>query len=316
MLQKLALVRAAWELTRPNSRPLASRYWEALNYVISVPKPVRYRPPFYVAKKSGRRRLIVPAEEELLFIQGILAGWIVQEFPSSDDYCYSGQGVLGAVKKHQGSRFAIVFDLKDAFDHITSKKITHWLRFYKHEVDKVVIGFIVDLLTFRGRAPQGCVSTPYVYNLVVRPLDQLLKLACDQFGLSAITRYSDNICFSSSSVFDFDSLEAQVRRCIRGNGFEISWFRRFADEPIIYLGTQIYQGQLSLEEEKYGEFHYRLLEAVKSPTPEVYRAQVTGIFNWAHHICGENIPEDLLGLLVRYFSKVGRTPKSLAEILA
>ena len=316
MAQK-KLIKAVWELTKPVEYFLASRYRRALVYVFSVPKVVRFAQPFYVPKSGGRKRLIIPAEEDLRLVQGVLANWIVKTFPLGDDYCYLGRrGVLAAVRRHRRSGYALVVDLKDAFDSVTAEKIHHWLNFYLPKVGSEVIKCIVDFLTYQGRAPQGCVSTPYVYNLVTRPLDKGLELLLQQFGLSALTRYSDNICLSSEQPIDLNGLEDQVRRLVRGNGFELSWSHRFVEKPIIYLGTEIYRGQLGLAEEKYGEFLNRLLEAVLSPTPEIYRHQMTGTFNWTHHICGEEIPNDLLSLFARYFGKVGRTPKPLARILS
>jgi len=315
LAQKKA-VEAVWELTRPRDDFWAGEYRAALDRVVLLPKPKRFRRSFYVDKASGGQRLIVPAGEDLRLVQGVLANWIIKEFPPSSDYCYTGLGVLAAVKRHQRSKFAVVFDLKDAFDQVTAARITHWLQFYRPGVAEAVVTLIVDLLTINGRAPQGCVSTPYVFNLVARPLDQGLEIVREEFGLNGVTRYSDNVCLSSSRPFDFEALEGQVQRFVRGSGFAVSWSRRFADEPIVYLGTRIYDGRLSLAEEKYGEFCDRLLEAIQSPTPQIYRAQVTGIFNWAHRVCGAEIPMDLLELLARYFGKVGRTPQPLAAILA
>lgn len=310
------LVAAVWELTKPKDKLRALGYKKALSFVISVPDRMAHYHPFYVPKDEGRR-LIFAAQRELQIVQGVLASWIVRSFPLGDDYCYlGGGGVLAAVQEHLQSSFGFVFDLKNAFESVRSRMISRRLKLYLPGRDEKVVDLIVDLLTVGGKARQGCISTPYVYNLVIKPLDDQLRLLLKQFRLAAYTRYSDNICFSSCQPIDFEELEGQVARFVRGNGFAISWSQRFEDEPVVYLGTQIYRGRLTLAEEKYGEFCYRLLEALGSPTLEIYRAQITGIFNWAHHICGENIPEDLLDLLARYFGKVGKTPASLGEILA
>lgn len=304
-----------WELTKPPKESLANTYFSVLYRVLLLPEEKRYQTPFPTPKKSGGYRTIYPAGEELRFVQWVLSQWL-KKFPLGQDYCYlSGGGVLQAVKRHLGATSALVFDLKNAFEHVTANQIVHILQGYNPNVNGLVLDQIARLLTYQGLVRQGCCSSLYAYNLVIKPLDEQLCQLVQPYYLQALTRYSDNICLSSQASLDFDALEAIVKRLVAENGFEISWMERYQNR-IVYLGTEIRGNRISLAEGKYSEFCDRLEEALASHLPKVYLPEIRGIYNWIHHICGEEIPEDLLHLLVRYFQKVRQIPPSLSNLLA
>lgn len=307
------LIEEVWELTRSGEYFQDRRYWRALVYLGWVPKVVWFRQPFYVPQSEGRKRLIVPAEEDLGFVQETLAAWMVKNFSLVDDG--SWLGVLKTVEKHHWSNYALVVDLKEAFNHVTVDMIRHWLGFYLPEVPEEVINYIVDLLTWRGRAPQGCVSTWIVYDFVVRACYEELERLRKEFKFDALTLYVDDLCFSAKKPFDISALKEHVSRIVVKHGFEVGRTQSFPNKPIVYLGTQISEGQLSLASGKYNEFCDRLREAVAHPAPKIYHKQILGVYAWARHICGKKIPEDLLELFEAYFTKVGM-PRSLSQLLA
>jgi len=319
-MEKSEVLKIVWELTRPSNLILAQRYLKALDIVVSTPKRQLYN-CFPAPKKNGGNRIIYAAGKDLRIIQSILAYWVVGHFPLGDDYCYHrGRGVFASVKKHQQSKFALVFDLKNAFESITASMIEKRLKACFLEagiqVEEEAIAFIIDLLTVNGRTRQGCVSSPIIYNFVIKPLDEELGSLKNRLGSLVLTRYSDNICFSSAERIDFVRLEREISRIVKDYGFSLSWFKKFEGQPIVYLGTRIWRGKLALAPDKHLDFYDKILEALQSPTPSIYRYQITGILNWAYLVCGEDIPDDLASLFYRYFAKVGRTPKKLAEILS
>lgn len=315
------LIYSIWKLTRPKKDEIASTYLEKLRFVLATPRRKRFLPPFAVPKKNGGTRIIVPADDELALVQRILADWIIRAFPSSRDYCYTGKGVSETVRMHLGSKCALVVDLKSAFDYVTSEKLKFAFKLYLlNSASDAQLEVICNLLTYpvhgdNETTPQGCVSTPYAYNLVLWQLDKALAAVAFYFSGLRVTRYSDNICLSSSSDIRLPELRKKVRSLIEAQGFEISWFREYTHPPFEYLGTRIYTDKLELDEEKYGEFCYLILEALVSRTPELYRKQIIGIYNWARNITGNNMPDDLFELLVRYFERVRKPPASLQSLV-
>lgn len=306
-----------WRLTKPPNQSLANQYRDAVTTVLELPPVQRYLTPFERPKRRGGTRTIWPAGKELRLVQQVLAWWLVKNFPHGNDFCYFEGGVLAAVLPHQHATHALVLDLENAFESVRGTAIVDRLRaLIPLTVDTAILEATADLLTLDGLARQGCVSTAYAYNLVVAPLDELLKRLCREEKVAAFTRYADNFCFSSPHFLNLKVLERKVTALIEQHGFHLNWACHYAHEPIIFLGTKIWQGKLSLADEKATEMRQRLEGALAEDNPRHHLWQVLGYFNWAKHICGERIPADLLDLFAQYFAKVGRTPATVAEYLA
>lgn len=297
-MKKEDLVGAVWELTRPADEQRARKYLEALEYLISVPKVVWFQPPFHTTRK---RRLIVPVSEELRIVQWVLADWIWCHFRLGDDYCRCGKhGVFEAVKKHQRSNHALVFDLRNAYESVTATMIFEFMVSHLPGINEEVIKRIVEFLTHRGRLRQGFPCAPIVYNMIITALDEELERIRIEFGADTRTRYVDDICFSKRGWLDLRGLENRVRKAVAAHGFGISKLQRVANKPFVYLGIQIYQGDLSLAPEKYQEFCERIAEATTSAKPRTHRRHIAGTLGWARQVYGDSIPEDLQKLFDTY----------------
>lgn len=314
---KEKIVEQVWKLTRPADDFWAGEYWVALKKVVPLPPRKRYRKAFPRRKPRGGHRLIRPARKQLGRVQYFLAKWLKENFPRSSDFCYNGLRVKPAAEVHLTSKHALVVDLFEAFNFVTAKKLKCWLKFWlkvhSQDVPEEVLDLIIDLLTFEGRAPQGCVSTPYCFNLVMEPLDHQLLLVAKKRGLK-FTRYSDNLCFSAARWFDFDELKELVSKKIHDYGFKVGWTERY-EGAIQYLGVCIHDGKLDVVEGKLEEFREELRAMRDSPAPGAHYHEACGIWSWLRQIYGKKIPKDLLKLLGEYFAKVG-TLKPLAGILA
>ena len=306
-------VEQLWEFTRPNNPHQATLYRELLHETVKIPKIDRFESPFLRPKKSTGSRKIVPAADPLRTVQYLMSRWIQNNLPQGEDYCYSGLGVKRALEAHEKNSYALVCDLKDAFDQVTEEKITNWFGFYKPELKGKPLDLMVDLLTFEGKAPQGCVSSAYAYNVVVAEMDRHLGIIAPQLGVTNWTRYSDNLCFSAKNKFDFEALEAQVKRVATGFGFNLSWTKSYS-ENIEYLGAQISDGIIRISDDKAGEFMDKIYQMLESQSPELHYRRVLGILNWAKHISGPHVQEQLLTVLDTYFRKVNKpttVPKTM-----
>lgn len=305
-LTESSAVRQLWELTQPNNPQQAADYLELLYKTVAIPKHQRFEEPFLKPKKNEGARKIVPAQEPLRTVQYLLSRWICANLPQGEDYCYTGRGVKRALQAHQENSYALVCDLRDAFDQVTTEKIKNWFGFYKPQLKGKTLDLIVDLLTFEGRAPQGCVSSAYAYNVVASEMDHHLGVVAPQFGVDNWTRYSDNICFSAKEKFDQKALETRVKRVAKGFGFELSWAKPF-EGKIEYLGANIEDGKILVPDEKVGEFADRIFDWLESDDTKAHYHQALGILTWAKTLSGPNVHVFLLEMLETYFRQIGKS---------
>ena len=289
--------------------------FDMLKEVLETPQTQRYHKPFYVHKETKGRRRIVPAKTDLVLIQALIARWILRVFPQSGDYCYSGKGVLPAVKAHQGAVAAIVMDLKDAYDQITEARIRRVFRPHLLHEFPYITDAIIDLLTYKGTTPQGCVSTPHVFNAVVMEMDEEMVRLRHPYPVQAYTRYVDNICVSVYAGTNVDALESRMQSIATAHGFEISWTDVFYARPFEYLGTKIFPDWLEVRDDRLERYKSLLYEALGSPIPNIYRDQITGVFSWLNQVSGDNFPDLILSLMRRYYEKVRRPPESLLRLV-
>ncbi|MFW6143812.1 MAG: reverse transcriptase domain-containing protein, partial [Patescibacteria group bacterium] len=281
------LVQEVWALTKPKGEYRARRYHAALEEIVTFTPEERYLKPFLRKKSNGGYRVIRPATRRLRIVQRALAGWLRREFPRSADYCYNGLRIKAAVQVHREARQALVVDLANAFNYVTAGKLKSWLSFWLKRrgcfISEKVLDLIVDLMTYGGVTPQGCVSTPYAFNLVFWPLDRCFLLISEKRELE-YTRYSDNMCFSSAEgEINFAELEELVTLMVRGFGFLVSWSKRF-DAEIVYLGLNIEDGEIGVVEEKLEEYREALRAMMECPAPGVYYHEVLGILAWLRQV--------------------------------
>lgn len=279
-----------------------------------------FRQSFDVPKRSGGVRNVTPATRPLYMVQRAIGRWMFTNFlkEQTQDYCYNGRSVAGAVKAHTGP-YGVVVDIKNAYDQISARKVTGWLQlFASDQVSTDLIPLMVDLVTLSGVTPQGCASTPYCFNLIMLQVDWLIQATLHrQVEEAVITRYVDNIMVSSQYSFDIAGVEERVRKILIGNGFEMSWAKRFdaepENQPMIYLGTAIYPDRYELEPEKMNHVIDIVIEATESPDPEMYYKRITGMFSWCNQIASMTPGETLYEVFKDYFLKVGHWPQRLAQ---
>lgn len=289
-----------------------SRIYNALLVLYSRPKSSWFRKSFEVAKASGGFRTITPAGKTLGLVQYAIVHMLKEQFlRGSQDFCYTDRGVLSTVTLHKNALAdaalagretkTLVFDLKSAFDHVTAASLRNWLRFYLcRHISEEAVEVLVDLVTLDGRTPQGCVSTAYLYNLVLLPFDAHLNLLQQRYPILATTRYSDNICMTVAANCDETKLFSEITKLVHAFGFEVSWYELYIGEGAEYLGTRIFADGLELLDTKLGEYYALLIEAIKSPNPKAYASQIRGIRSWIKHICDDNIPEELSRFFEKY----------------
>ncbi|HSX39965.1 MAG TPA: reverse transcriptase domain-containing protein [Candidatus Saccharimonadales bacterium] len=295
----------------------------ALNVAATIERRKLISRRFPVKKASGGFRYITNATDLLRFLQYRVRELMVEKLPKTMDMNETGKGVSGAVSPHKNAKFALAIDIKGAYDHVVSWRIKKAFRLYlrNDNISDEALDFLCYLITYPINgvdvACQGFVSSQTAFNLQMYGADQLLKVALWHLGLHKITyvRYADNLIWSSKHRFDHKQLFKSAQAILGGAGFTVGSSEYYDRYPIRYLGTEIYQDRVSIDEEKEGEHIDRILQYLESDRPHLYRDSVTGIYNWSHLICGEKIPPALLKVLWIYYMKVGNPPKSLQEIM-
>lgn len=153
-------------------------------------------------KKSGKVRVILAPEADLKLIQRqINRCLLATESRPEYSHGFSGGSIVEALKPHLESGHPIfTADVKDAFPS------THGLAVYnvfrKLGYGKHVSYFLTCLTTwpvngwFRSALPQGPPTSPRLFDLCFRPIDEKLQKLATQVG-GIYTRYADNIFFSA-----------------------------------------------------------------------------------------------------------------------
>lgn len=329
----VSAVAQLWNLTKPADSYQAAHYFEALSKANTVADTMFFYRPFYVDKSDGSHRLIFYAQDEMAFIQHILASWLRSNVPYHDDYCYQrGRGVTDAISYHldQHPRYGFVFDLRHAYMRITRTMLARQMELLFGRDYSQPIAVAADFMTVGGRVREGTVTAPFAYNLAMHPFDQAINFLTHQKNLTyapssnkpslKYTRYADNCAFTSPDPIDFELLQHQVNRLIRGHGLELSWTRIYDNVPIEYLGTQFYYDNVKLDPDKLGLYYDTLLLAKSSPNPRIYYKTIVGQFNWLRRVASLGSQDRRLNNLWApykdYFAACGKMPEDARKFFS
>jgi hypothetical protein len=286
-----------WQLTKSPDQSQALSYHQALVKVNTVEDRMFFYRPFYVGKSDGSQRLIFYARDEMATVHLVLADWLRANTPYQNDYCYQkGRGVEEAIQFHRPSRprFGYIFDLRHAYMSITKTMLTRQMELLFGRQRSEAIAAAADFMTVAGKLREGTVTAPFAFNLAIHPFDQAMHILCLEKDLVntsdhkraplRFSRYADNCAFTSPESINFDLLQMQVGRFVRGHGLKLSWAKTYNNTPIEYLGTLMYEDEVTLVEEKLGLYHDALLEALHSPNPQHYYKTIVGQFSWLQRI--------------------------------
>lgn len=174
---------------------------------------------FRLPKRSGGYREISVPYPALLEIQRWIYRNILIKIPISP-YCHGfvrKKSILTNTKWHVGKSELLKVDLKDFFPSIGINRVIHLFR--RQGYNPKVSFYLAALCCLKGKLPQGAPTSPYISNLVGRPLDYRMKCLAKSKSLN-YTRYADDIAFSGEKIEK--SLIGTVCRIIEDEGFRIN----------------------------------------------------------------------------------------------
>jgi hypothetical protein len=180
-----------------------------------IKNKTNYYYSYPIRKRNGRKRYIDAPIEPIKSWQKIVTNKILYRYgPHKIAYGFArGKSPIDAAREHVGQEILISMDIKNFFNSIDAEGLANLFK-YLHRVEPFWIlnsdpkNFLssstklalknvdlINLLTFRGRVPQGAPSSPALSNLYMLRVDKLLSNLAENYGMK-VTRYADDIVFS------------------------------------------------------------------------------------------------------------------------
>ena len=163
--------------------------------------------PLVSGKNKKKKRWIEAPDSELKAAQRwLLDNWLYHLAATGFAHGFvPGRSILTNAAEHVGRRWVVTADVRDFFPSITAGRIATCLA--ELELDAADRSTVVQLVTRRGRLPQGAPTSPHLANLVARTLDLRLSGLARQHDWT-YTRYADDLTFSAGSPDSADSADS------------------------------------------------------------------------------------------------------------
>lgn len=205
------------------------------------PGPLRHYAYRWVAKRSGRSRLIEMPKRRLKAIQRRLLHDLIERIPAHEAaHAYRrGRSVRTYAAPHAGRAIVLRFDLRDFFPSIRASRVHALFRAagYPAAVARLLTGLCTNVAPAEVRAavpwqsaiihaaphlPQGAPAAPALANLCAYRLDCRLSALAESLG-ARYTRYADDLAFSGGEELERGARRFQVLVCrvALEEGFEV-----------------------------------------------------------------------------------------------
>ena len=166
---------------------------------------------FFIPKKPLGFRVLHAPVRELKFIQvWILRNILVHLRSSRCSTAFEpGNSILDNAARHIGQSYVMNVDIRDFFPSITANKVFQIFSSVGYSTE--IAWLLTNLLTFKGRLPQGSPASPKLANLICHRLDARIMGYCLQKNMN-YSRYADDITISTSN-------RVHIKGAIRFLGF-------------------------------------------------------------------------------------------------
>lgn len=161
--------------------------------------PDKFYRSFKIRKKNGNYRSIDEPLPDLKIVQK----WILQEIlekssvsPYAKAYVKKSS-IKDNAKYHRNQKYILSVDLCDFFPSISHKTVYHV--FVNMGYNKLVSTLLANLCCLNGKLPQGSPTSPYLSNIVMVDIDNIIGAYARNNSIR-FTRYADDITISG----DFD----------------------------------------------------------------------------------------------------------------
>ena len=184
-----------------------------------VNSPESYWRSFILKKHTGGYREINVPYPSLQYVQRWIYYNILLQIPVSR-YCHGfvkKKSIITNAKWHINQKELLKLDLSNYFPSISINRVIMVFRNIGYN-DKVSF-YLASLCCLNDSLPQGAPTSPYLSNIVAKPLDyRLIKLAKKK--KLHYTRYADDITFSGENISS--SLKESIIKIIEKQGFIVN----------------------------------------------------------------------------------------------
>lgn len=208
---------------------------QKLTYLLYVLKPENCYHTFEIPKKSGGTRTINAPNNELKYVQKMLANALYsyqsayrksEEIQQKVSHAFEKEkSIITNAIIHRNKRYVLNVDLEDYFGSFHIGRVIGYFEKNRHfGFPHEVAVAIAKIACYQGKLPQGSACSPIITNLICENLDiKLIKLA-KRYRLD-YTRYADDITFSTNCADFVTSQEifmGELIATIKSAGFVIN----------------------------------------------------------------------------------------------
>lgn len=260
-------------------------------------------------KRSGGFRTIRAPQKALRKVQKAIKLTLLDDLEVSGiAHAYiAGRGIDSNASPHLQSCSMVEFDLESAYDSVSMHNfISLGVNFpYCKELlgklcfDSRLVMLVMEFIDYYHNhwlLPQGAVTSPQLFNLFCRPLDEKLIHFASNVG-GVVTRYADNIYFSWPDEVLPKKIEHAVERIITRCGFTLNAGKTRIQNranrlgtPLRFPGINVMNGKMYMPRStqkrlramafnagiEYAEGHFLHSEAKKDRDPAAVNAGIKG----------------------------------------
>lgn len=193
---------------------------------------------FYMAKKSGGKRLISAPMPQLKFVQHWLLENLLNKvrIHEAAHGFVPGRSICTNAAPHVGADIVVNMDLRNSFPTLTYPRVKGMYRSLGYSEQLAIVFALlctepeVDEVEMDGQRyylhkgerhlPQGAPTSPAITNIICRRFDARMQGIADQLGLT-YTRYADDVTFSgpTSAKVNLGKLLWRTQAVIQDEGF-------------------------------------------------------------------------------------------------
>ncbi len=227
--------------------------------------------PLVSGKNKKKKRWIEAPDSELKAAQRwLLDNWLYHLPPTGFAHGFvPGRSILTNAAEHVGRRWVVTADVRDFFPSITARRIATCLA--ELELDAADRSTVGQLVTRRGRLPQGAPTSPHLANLVARTLDLRLSGLARQHDWT-YTRYADDLTFTATGELSHEFLERAIG-CVLRAGFEVNRrkIKRYtvANADLVICGIRLHDGRLTLPRRVLRKYRALLFQTLACEPEEI-----------------------------------------------
>jgi RNA-directed DNA polymerase len=175
---------------------------------------------FSIPKRAGGIRKITAPTPQLKGVQRAILRKILTSFGVSNSaFAYvKGRSSAEAAHKLAGRKHVLKMDIENFFPSISSRRVLGLISSFGFSSKAAYM--LTRLCTYQDALCQGAPTSPHIANLICRKMDTELNAFAISWGMEYL-RYSDDIFFSKSSMFNWKHFSEKVTKIVRENGFKI-----------------------------------------------------------------------------------------------